>query len=231
MKAFLLAAGEGRRLGPLTDTTPKCLVPINRRPLLFYWFDLFRKFHIDEVLINTHYLHEKIEDILKENTFGIKIHISYEPKLLGSAGTIKMNEEFVKQEKEFCIFYADNLVDIDLVPLLKFHRKYGRIMTIGLFYTERPTECGICILDESGRIIDFEEKPRKPKSNLAGAGVFVTSPEIIEYIPKKIPADIGFDLIPKLVGKIYGFLLKGYIRDIGTPEDYKKAQQEWNLRI
>lgn len=230
MKSFLLAAGEGNRLKPLTDTIPKCLVPINGKPLLFYWIDLFRRFQIDEVLINTHYLPQKVETAIRENTHDIKFHVSYELKLLGSAGTIKMNKQFIEQEEDFYIFYADNLVDVDLLPLLNFHRRNGGIMTIGLFHTEKPTHCGISILDEKGRIVDFEEKPKNPKSNLASAGIFVASPRIIDYIPEKIPVDIGFDLIPQLVGEIYGFQLEGYIRDIGTIESYGKAIAEWSLR-
>lgn len=91
MKAFLLAAGLGTRLRPLTDTIPKCLVPINGKPLLQYWIDLFEKHGIDEVCINLHYLSDQVVNFIKANPSKIKWHLSYEPELLGSGGTIFSN--------------------------------------------------------------------------------------------------------------------------------------------
>ena len=133
MKAFLLAAGKGTRLKPFTDNCPKCLMDINGKPLLQIWLDSLQKYNIDEVLINTHYLHKQVEDFIayfKPKT-SIKITLSYEKDLLGSAGTLIKNKIFVKNEENFLVIYADNLTNTNLEKLIKFHNKKKEIWNIG----------------------------------------------------------------------------------------------------
>lgn len=104
MKAFLLAAGYGTRLRPLTNTTPKCLVPICGKPLLAWWLQLFERYNIQEVLINTHYLPDAVREFINKHnksTSKVRIEEFYEPLLLGSGGTILANKNFVGSEKNF----------------------------------------------------------------------------------------------------------------------------------
>jgi len=96
MKAFLLAAGLGTRLKPLTDGTPKCLVSINGKPLMYYWLKLCEKYAVSEVLVNVHRFREKAERFIATNDFPSEIQLAYEEKLLDSGGTIKANEGLVK---------------------------------------------------------------------------------------------------------------------------------------
>ena len=104
MKAFLLAAGYGTRLRPLTNTTPKCLVPICGKPILTWWIQLFEKYNIQEVLINTHYLPNPVREFINEHNKSIskvKIKEFYEPLLLGSGGTILANKKLLMVKKIF----------------------------------------------------------------------------------------------------------------------------------
>ncbi len=232
MKAFLLAAGKGTRLRPLTYRIPKCLVPIRGVPLLDYWFDLFERHGIDEVLINLHHLADKVLSFLqlrkgelrKRN---IKVITTYEPELLGSAGTIFANRSFVDPDEDFLICNADDLTDADLTDLVEFHRSHEMPLTMGLFEADEPQRCGIAELDEEGTIVSFEEKPQNPRTNLANAGIYVARYSIFNYIPRKIPCDIGYDLLPKLVGKMKGRLIRGRLIDIGTLESYRIANEVW----
>ena len=232
MKAFLLAAGKGTRLRPLTYRIPKCLVPIRGVPLLDYWFDLFERHGIDEVLINLHHLADKVLNFLqlrrgelrKRN---IKVITTYEPELLGSAGTIFANRSFVDPDEDFLICNADNLTDADLSDLIGFHRSHEMPLTMGLFEADEPRRCGIAELDEKGTIVSFEEKPQNPKTSLANAGIYVARCSIFDYIPCKTPCDIGYDLLPKLVGNMKGRLIRGRLIDIGTPESYRIANEMW----
>ena len=226
MKAFLLSAGLGTRLRPLTYTIPKCLVPIDGKPLLEYWLILFQKYGIDEVLINLHHLPEKVRDFLTTTRYPIKIRTAYEPQLLGSAGTVYKNWSWVKDEDFFLIIYADNLSTVDLEKIVLFHRKFNPVLTMGLFRTNRPEQCGIATLDEHHTIIEFQEKPKNPASNLANAGVYVASKALYDYLPAKVPADFGFDVFPNLIGKMKGFVMEEYILDIGDMENYRKAQSD-----
>ena len=226
MKAFLLTAGLGTRLRPLTDTSPKCLLPIAGRPLIDYWFDLFERYQIDEVVVNSHHLHEQTETYLNTKEFAGKIYTFYEPKLLGSAGTVWANRDFVQNETEFFIFYGDNLTNIQLDRWLELHREKSADLSLMLYRTNKPHLKGIVELDEDGKVVSFVEKPTNPRSNLASAGMYIASPKIFKVFPvNKRPLDIAYDVIPHLIGRMWGMLSEDVILDIGTLEDYKLSQQ------
>ena len=178
MKAFLLAAGLGTRLRPITETIPKCLVPINDIPLLQYWVDLFEKHNITEVCINLHYLSDQVKTYLENLNSNIKWTMVYEPELLGSGGTIFANRDFINDNEPFFICYADNLTNINLTQMLNFHQEKQSSFTMALFRCNNPKECGIVTIDENNFITSFEEKPEYPQSNLANAGIYLANSEI-----------------------------------------------------
>ena len=114
MKAFLLAAGNGTRLRPLTDSIPKCLLPIQGVPLLEIWLNNCRAAGITDVLVNAHAHAEAIRQFAAEQKTGVRMRIVEEPELLGSAGTLAENREFIAGEESFFILYADVLTNVDL---------------------------------------------------------------------------------------------------------------------
>ena len=237
MKAFLLAAGIGSRLRPLTDKIPKCLIPIHGKPLLQIWLELLDSHRIKEVLINVHHHPEKVNQFIAgiQPTVCIKITTIHEPALLGSAGTIAANRSFVADCDDFIIAYADNLTRVNLVHMLDFHRRIktrGGILTMGLFRSSNPGECGIAMMDWENKIVEFVEKPQKPLGNLANGGIYITTQEIFSFIPEPSGAavDMGFDVLPALAGKMYGYEITEYLRDIGTPDAYRKALDEWPIK-
>jgi mannose-1-phosphate guanylyltransferase len=162
----------------------------------------------------------------------IKVEFSYEPVLLGSAGTLRANKSFVADQKAFFIIYADNLTNTSLSGLYDFHTSQPHNFTMALFETNNPSGCGIVSLNSDATISSFEEKPANPISNVANAGLYVASPAVIELIDStKTPADIGFDLLPLLVGKMSGYKINDYLIDIGTHKNLEKARQDWPLLI
>lgn len=232
MKAFLLTAGLGTRLHPITQTLPKCLVPIAGKPLINWWFESMQKAGVTEVLINLHHLPDMVMAHVNALDTPIKVEFAYEPVLLGSAGTLIANKAFVANETSFFIFYGDNLTNTSLSNLYDFHVSQPQDFTMALFETNNPSGCGIVSLNEHFTVTHFEEKPANPVSNLANAGLYVASPKIISLIdPAKTPADIGFDLLPLLVGKMSGYIINDYLIDIGTHQNLAKARQDWPLLI
>jgi mannose-1-phosphate guanylyltransferase len=227
MKAFLLAAGHGTRLKPLTDTVPKCLLPIRGEPLLGLWLDLCCLHGITEVLINAHAHSAAVVEYVRENSRGLKIRISDETTLLGSAGTLFANRDWVRDEPEFWILYADVLTNASLSSMLGYHRRMRQLATMGVCEVSNPKQCGIVSLDEAGVVQDFVEKPERPASNLAFSGLLVATPDILELLPPTSPADLGFHVLPQLVGRMAAFPIGGYLLDIGTPEKYAYAQATW----
>ena len=237
MKAFLLAAGIGSRLKPYTDTIPKCLIPIHGKPLLQIWLELLDRHGIREVLINIHHHAEKLDKFITGIKPAVQIKITpfYEQTLLGSAGTIAANKAFVDNCDDFMIAYADNLTHINLSHMMDFHRRIktkGGILTMGLIHSPTPRECGIAVMDLENKIIEFIEKPQNPLGNLANGGIYITNREIFSFIPETTdaPIDMGFDVLPALTGKMFGYEIKEYLRDIGTAESYHMALKEWPQR-
>src|SRR5256885_7453599 len=129
MKAFLLAAGHGTRLRPLTDSMPKCLLPIRGVPILRIWMDLCRRYGIDEVLINIHAHSDIVREFLNRNSDGIKVRVSEEQILLGSAGTLLANRSWVGADSEFWILYADVLTRANLERILEVHKVHAPVAT------------------------------------------------------------------------------------------------------
>ncbi|MGE5322000.1 MAG: nucleotidyltransferase family protein [Actinomycetota bacterium] len=227
MKAFILAAGHGSRLRPLTDSTPKCLLPVAGVPLLQIWLEHCKRFDIMDVLVNAHAHAGQVQAFARQQTAGVNVCVAEEKELLGSAGTLAANREFVAGEKDFFVLYGDVLSGADLSQLLRFHRARNAAASLALYEVPDPRRCGIVELGHDGAVHSFVEKPSQPLSNLAFAGIMVAGQQIFELIPEERPADIGFHLLPKLVGHMAGMRIDGFLLDIGTMENYRAAQAEW----
>jgi len=230
VKAFLLAAGLGTRLRPITDTTPKCLVDVGGRPMLDIWLDALAKAGIEEVLVNTHHLPALVAAHVAERMTPPVVRLSHEPVLLGSAGTLRANRDFVANDDMFLAVNADNLTDFDLGMLIDAHRTDTTIATLSVFQAPRPSECGIVEVADR-RVVGFVEKPAEPLSDLANAGMYAFHPTVLDEIPEPLPRDIGFDLLPRLVGRA-GVVGLGncYFRDIGTVAALEHARDDWEGR-
>lgn len=227
MKAFLLAAGNGTRLRPLTGSVPKCLLPIQGVPLLEIWLNNCKAAGITDVLVNTHAHVGIIRQFAAEQKTGVRICITEEPELLGSAGTLAENCEFVAGEESFFVFYADVLTNLDLSRVLAFHQQRDLTATLGVYQVPDPSRCGIVSVDENAVIRDFVEKPARPSGSWAFAGVMVAGLELFDFLPDRRPADLGFDVLPRMVGKMAGYQISEYLLDIGTISNYQQAQQSW----
>ena len=230
MKAFLLAAGIGSRLRPITDVTPKCMLDIGGRPLLDIWLDAFDRAGVDEVLLNLHHLPDVVRRHLAAHEGPPAVRTFYEPELLGSAGTLAANRQWVDGEELFLACNADNLTDFDLRSLIDAHLRHGAIATLTVFHSPNPSAGGVVELDATGRVTGFVEKPSQPVSDLVNAGMYAFHPSLLDEITGAPPKDIGYDLLPRLVGRARAVLVEGYFRDIGTPEAYRLARKEWPVQ-
>jgi mannose-1-phosphate guanylyltransferase len=231
VKAFLLAAGVGSRLRPLTDTTPKCMLAFDGRPLLDMWLEALGSAGVDEVLINLHHLPDVVSGHLAARPPRPAVRTFFEPELLGSAGTLAANRQWVEQEELFLAFNADNLTDFNVRSLIDAHRKHGAIATFAVFRSPQPSAGGVVELDTGGMVIGFEEKPARPASDLCNAGMYAFHPTVLDEIDGSGPRDIGYDLLPRLVGRARAVPVDGFFRDIGTADGYERASQEWSARV
>ena len=233
MKALLLAAGLGTRLRPLTETIPKPLVPIDGKPLLQYHLDHLAKHGVTEVLINTHYLASQIETFVKdyqERRPDLLITTSYEETMLGSAGTLRANQEFFGDEA-FFIVYADNLTDLNYQKLMEHHRSQSALVTIASYQESFPEQKGIIEFNPETKLIEgFIEKPPPgtTSSDRANAGIYVTDARLFPHLDtEKTPYDFGFDVFPQLLASgqpLAVYLMQESILDVGTHKTYTEAQ-------
>lgn len=228
MKALLLAAGLGTRLQPITNHIPKCLVPINGKPLLEYWLDNLSKVGINEFLINTSYLSEQVIEFINNSKYSHQITHIYEDTLLNTGGTVLANKEYFDNEP-FLLIHADNLTFCDFNSFIHshLHRPKNCEITMMLFKSDNPSSCGIVEV-ENKIVRKFHEKVKKPPSNLANGAVYICEPSILRFLEtlNKTNIDFSNDVLPSFMNKINTFLNNVYHRDIGTVESYALSQIE-----
>lgn len=233
MKALILAAGFGTRLGKLTEDKPKALVEVGGGAILDHNIRKLLKAGISEILINTHYLSDQVEDFLRRQPYRKLVKTIFEPSLLGTAGSVKANWDFFERS-DFLVMHGDNYFEADLKPLLVAHenRTSGTIMTMATFNTNSPELCGTVLTNNAGIVVDFFEKTTETRSLRANAAIYVISSDAKEFFLNLSPPenDISLYVIPKLLGKIQEHFLPGDFIDIGSPTGLAQAEIS-HLRI
>jgi mannose-1-phosphate guanylyltransferase len=231
LRAFLLAAGLGTRLAPLTDTLPKCLMPVRGRPVLEYWLRILIDLNADAVLVNLHHHADAVRAFLRQADYCDVAHPVYEAELLGTGGSLMQNREFL-QDGTAMLIHADNFCQCDFANFIDFHqnkRPAGTLMTMMTHLTSNPQSSGIVELDEDGVVIGFHEKVANPPGRLANGAVFLIEPEVLARIGETYDGgmlDFSRDVIPHFLGRIATWHNDGYFRDIGTHENLKSIQEE-----
>lgn len=227
---MLLAAGEGRRLRPLTAKLPKPMIRIAGQPILEHNINLLAGHGITDLAINLHHCPQAVTDYFGDGSrLGVHITYSYEPVILGTAGGVKQLESYFQDT--FLVLYGDNLFNCDLTRLCNFHEAHGGLGTIALHYREDVRSSGVVQLDAQDRVIDFVEKPGTNSllSHWVNAGILVLEPQVLRYIPAGVPSDFGKETLPHLLKEeqpLFGYhMLKGEGPWwIDTPADLERTQ-------
>lgn len=232
MRALLLAAGLGTRLRPLTDSMPKCLIPIHGRPLLGLWFDLvFRSAAIERALVNTHWLAPHVAEFVAASHWRDRVDLVAEPELLGTGGTLVANRAWLG-EGACLVAHADGVSDCDIAGLVRAHAARPKRVAITMlaFRTDSPASCGILEIDRFSIVQAFHEKVRNPPGDLANAAVYIFEPEVADFAAGlgKPLIDLSVEVIPHFLGRIQAVPIRGYHRDIGSPEALRLAHAEWH---
>ena len=225
MRALLLAAGLGTRLRPLTDTTPKCLVPIKGKPLLDIWCEALLAAGVTKILINLHYKSEQVQQHLDSSKFSEFVETIYEPSLLGTAGTLLANRKFFENQ-DGILLHADNYCEANISELISAHesRPSNCDLTMLAFRTSTPETCGILEVTENQILQKMYEKSLDDHGNLANAAFYILSKKLIGEL--KDETDFSNEVIPKYLGKTLVVETSETFIDIGTPESYALAQEK-----
>ena len=229
VKALLLAAGLGTRLGPLTDNWPKCLMPIGNRPLLEYWLETMFKVGIRDVLINLHHHSEIVREFLFRPRFKGWVQGTYEEILLGTAGTLRANKDFFKGATTLLV-HADNWCQCNFIEFLNYHslhRPEHCPITMMIFQTPTPETCGIVETDNKGVVLALHEKSNNPPGKRANGAVYLLEPEVIEWLDNHEGFnDFSTDVLPQFMGRIATWKNTGIHRDIGALKMLLQAQSD-----
>lgn len=227
LAALLLAAGIGSRLKPLTNSWPKCLMPIGQKPLLEHWLSTLNELDISKILVNLHHHHEVVEEFLNRDVYKKKVLKKFEKSLLGTAGTIRDNYDFFETDS-LLLIHADNWCQCDFSSFLDFHfnrRPKNCLITMMTFSTDQPSECGIVELNNQNVVTSFHEKVKNPPSNIANAAIYILEPDVLSWINKNDDIfDFSTQVLPNFLGRIATWHNNNIHRDIGTIENLKKAQ-------
>ena len=220
-QAFVLGAGLGMRLRPLTDILPKPLIPIYQKPLITFALDHLGALGVESFVINTHHLPKQFES-LGESYAGRPLQLVHEPELLGTGGGIKNVERFLRREP-FLVYSGDLLTDFDLAPLVDAHFRDGNDVTLAL----RKTKLGAGVALEGNRVVDIEGNYGR-QGEYDFQGVSIWNPEIFA----RIPAGRSLSFIPIVVewigqgGRIGGVVLEdGKWFNIGSRAEYLEVHR------
>jgi len=233
MKALIMAAGYGTRLEPLTLAVPKPMVPIVNKPTMQHNLELLRRNGIRSAAVNIHYHPEQIRNFFGDGSdFGVDLIYSFEETLLGTAGGVKRMAELAGGINEtFVVLSSDALTDINLRQMVSYHKSKRALATVSLSPVTDPSNFGVVVMDKTGRISAFQEKPKREEalSNLVNTGIYIFEPEILDLIPPDKFYDFGSELFPKLVTeeeRIFGYKMVEYWSDVGGLVPYIKANYD-----
>lgn len=231
MRAIILAGGLGTRLKPLTDKTPKPLLPIKDKPLL-EWVILNLKPHgITDIILSIGYKADMITQYFTDGSqLGVAISYNIEENPLGTGGAVKDIVTNQNMKKPFILVWGDNLADYDYEKMIEVHKKYNAVITMALTSREDVEHFGVAELDNQ-KIIRFVEKPQRKDapSTLINAGAFIVNPEAIDVLPEGV-SSIERDCFEVLCGKngnVYAYVHTGYWFPTDTLEKYEKANKEF----
>jgi NDP-sugar pyrophosphorylase family protein len=230
MRALVLCAGLGTRLGTLTEHVPKPMLPLDGEPILAHTLRYLARHGFREVAVNLHFLPDRITDHFGDGSaFGVRIHYSYEERLLGTAGAVKKLEPtFFADTEDFLVLYGDIVTDHDLGVLVERHRDTGAIATLVLH--RRAGSNSLVAMGDDGRIVDFLERPTeeeraKNPHPWVNSGIQLLNRRILASIPPDRAVDLPRDVFVPLVRRerIHGVPLAGYRVAIDSEERYRQA--------
>jgi mannose-1-phosphate guanylyltransferase len=231
MQAIVLVGGEGTRLRPLTDATPKPALTLVDRPFLAYMVEWLAGHGVDEVVLACGFEPGRLREALGEgDRSGARLTYVEEPEPLGTAGAFRFAAEQLgdRLDERFLALNGDVLTDLDLGALLAFHAERGARATIGLYPVEDSSAFGLVSCATGGAVTEFAEKTGAVAPGEINAGAYVLERSVLDLIPAGRKVSIENEVFPRLVGDgLHGIRLEGYWMDIGTPARYLQAS--WDI--
>ena len=224
--AVLLVGGMGTRLRAVLPSTPKPLASIGKKSFLELLVRQLRSQGVRHLVMCTGYLAEQIErEFGNGDAWDVAIEYSQERHPLGTAGALKLAQPFLTDTPDFLVMNGDSFIEVDFSRLTQFHRAHGGLASVAVRQVDNANRYGRVQVDAVDRVTAFLEKSGGDSPGLVNGGVYIFNRAVFEYIPQG-SASLERDVFPQILGQnIYALEQKGMFIDIGTPEDYLRAQR------
>jgi mannose-1-phosphate guanylyltransferase len=232
---ILLVGGFGTRLLPLTNKTPKPMLPIANLPVTEHQLLAAKAAGITKVVLATAYLAETFTPYFGDGAkWGIELKYALESEPLGTGGAIRNAAELILSEisenEPIVVFNGDVLSRHDLAAQIDLHQSSSAAATLHLVSVEDARPYGCVPFDESGRVTDFLEKMENPITNTINAGCYVFSPQVIREIELGKVVSVEREVFPELLKRgrvVQAFVDNSYWLDMGTPKALLKGSQDY----
>ena len=222
---LLLVGGMGTRLQPVLSSKPKPLAPLGGISFLELLVLQLRSQGFRNLVMCTGFkadqIHQEFGDGRK---WDVSVNYSEETSPLGTAGAIKLAEKFLAEVLDFVVMNGDSFLELDLQRLLRFHSEHGGLATIAAHRVPDAARYGTLHIGAHGSVTRFSEKMGMPEPGTINGGVYVFRREVLRHIPEGA-SSLEKDVLPGLTDQgLYAVEQNGMFIDIGTPEDYDRAQ-------
>ena len=225
MKAVVLAGGRGTRLAPYTHILPKPLMPIGEMPILEVLLRQMKNAGIDDVVITIGHLAALLRSYFGDGErWKMNISYSYEDLPLGTAGPLSL---ITGLDQTFLVSNGDVLTTLDMKELIAFHKRKGGSATIAVHRRQVKIDLGVVQWNGNDFLAGYIEKPTYDYT--VSMGIYIFEPRVLEYIPVGKYLDFP-DLVLRLMAageKVAGYVFDGYWMDLGRPDDYQQANQDF----
>lgn len=228
MRAVILCGGKGTRLRPYTTVLPKPLMPIGDMPILEVVMRQLKSAGISRITMAVGYLAELLQAFFADGRrIGVPIDYSFEDEPLGTVGPLTLIEDL---DEPFLMMNGDVLTDLDYGDLIAYHRAQGGVATIASYEREVKIDFGVIEPDAENRIHDYIEKPSFRYR--VSMGIYVFEPAVLRHLVHRERLDFP-DLVKLLIAsgeKVVSYPFSGYWLDMGRPDDYERAIDEFESR-
>jgi mannose-1-phosphate guanylyltransferase len=220
--------GFGTRLRPLTNDTPKPMLPVLHRPMIVWLVEQLAQADVTDVVLALGFKPEPFQMAFPDGSHGgVRVHYAVEPEPLDTAGAIAFAARAIGVDDTFIVVNGDIITDLPFAELVAVHRSFGAEATIHLTSVEDPSAFGVVEIEPGGRVRRFVEKPSPGEtlSNLISAGTYVLEPSVLDEVEPGARQSVERATFPRLVDRasLYGYPTDHYWLDAGRPEEYLRA--------
>ena len=243
MKCVIMAGGKGTRISSIASDIPKPMIKVCGKPVLEHEIECLREQGITDLIITVSHLGQIIIDYFGDGSkispvsgkpFGVKIEYYFEKEPLGNAGALYKIKD--KLSDDFLLLNADSMFNVDFKRMIEYHKKHSGLATIFTHPNNHPYDSGLIFADSCNivqRWLTKEDSRPEYYKNRVNAGLHILSSKLLEIAPDSIKVDLDRQILKPLAGtgKLIVYDSPEYVKDMGTPERYKKVCDDFEAGI